>query len=106
MEQKAKVDRVWQESIPLEEGPGDPESPESESRDERAQGTLAGGTQGPVTRRQTLNLGVPRRRGQGHPLRPAVPNGPASGGAPGGPQRWGLFTGSQQAGPREGADIS
>lgn len=32
------------------EGPVDPGGPESESRYERAQGTLAGGAQGPVTR--------------------------------------------------------
>lgn len=84
----------------------DPARPGSEGRDERAQGALAGGAQGPVGRGRTLSLRVPRGTGQGHPSGPAVPHGPASPGTPGGSQGQRAFSWSQQTAPREGADVS
>lgn len=78
----------------------------SESRDERAQGALAGGTQGPVACSRTLSLRVPWGTGQGHHSGPAVPYSPASPGAPGRSQGQRPFSWSQQAAPREGADVS
>lgn len=97
---------ISQVSISLAEVVMDPGRLVSESRDEGAQGALAGGTEGPVGCGRTLSLRVPWGTGQGHPSGPAVPHSPASPGAPGRSQGQRPFSWSQQTAPREGADIS